>query len=99
MHSLKKEQREAVRDLVHNVMLRDLGTFVPERFKDWIKYTDAQFQRVGMMLRFEIHDRQVTFTVKDKRTGRLLFRFVSATRVRFDEREVVFSYEDAAVKF
>ena len=37
MHSRPKEQREAVRQLVHMVLTRDMGTFNPERFKEWIK--------------------------------------------------------------
>src|SRR5437660_10391546 len=41
MHSRPKEQREAVRNLVHLVLTRDMGTFNPERFKDWIKDVDA----------------------------------------------------------
>ena len=99
MHSLRKEQREAVRDLVHTVLVRDLGSFSPERFKDWIKHLDAQFAKVAMMLRFELHDRSVTFNVKEKRTGRSLFRFVSSTRVRFEDKDVVMSYEEMAPKF
>jgi hypothetical protein len=37
LHSRSKEQREAIRNLVHLVLTRDMGTFNPDRFKDWIK--------------------------------------------------------------
>ena len=44
MHSRPKEQREAVRNLVHLVLIRDMGTFTPDRFKDWIKDLDDRFR-------------------------------------------------------
>jgi hypothetical protein len=96
MHSHTKEQREVVRDLLHRVLMRDMGTFNPEQFKDWIKDTDARFRRVGLTLRFEIRNRTVNFTIREIRTKRTIFRFASSTHVRFDDRSIVMSAEELA---
>ena len=56
MHSRPKEQREAVRNLVHSVLTRDMATFNPERFKEWIKDIDARFRKVGLTLLFAIRE-------------------------------------------
>ena len=96
MHSASKGQREVVRQLVHSVVLRDMGTFNAERFKDWYKQTDAKFRKVALTLSFRIHDREVDFAVKEVRTGRTVFHFTSATRVRFEDRDVVIPVEAAA---
>src|SRR5437762_4125949 len=96
MHSRPKEQREAVRNLVHLVLIRDMGTFNPERFKDWIKDIDARFRKVGLTLSFEIRSRTVHFTIKEIRSGRTAFNFSASTRVQFDDRDVVMSVEDFA---
>jgi hypothetical protein len=94
MHSRPKEQREAVRNLVHLVLIRDMGTFNPDRFKDWIKDIDDKFRKVGLMLRFDIRSRTVHFTIKEIRSGRTAFNFSASTRVQFDDRDVVMSVED-----
>jgi hypothetical protein len=94
MHSRPKEQREAVRNLVHLVLVRDMGTFNPDRFKDWIKDVDARFRKVGLMLRFDIRSRTVHFTIKEIRSGRTAFNFSASTRVQFDDRDVVMSVDD-----
>ena len=94
MHSRPKEQREAIRNLVHLVLIRDMGTFNPDRFKDWIKEVDARFRKVGLVLQFDIRSRTVHFTIKEVRTGRIAFRFMSSTRVPFDDRDVVMSVDD-----
>ncbi|HEY8835053.1 MAG TPA: hypothetical protein VIM09_05670 [Chthoniobacterales bacterium] len=94
MHSRPKEQREAVRNLVHLVLIRDMGTFNPERFKDWIKDTDARFRKVGLTLFFAIRSRTVHFTIKEVRSGRTAFNFSASTRVQFDDRDVVMAVED-----
>ena len=60
MHSRPKEQREAIRQLVHSVLTRDMATFNPERFKEWIKEIDARFRKVGLTLLFTIRDGLVT---------------------------------------
>ena len=91
MHSYSKEQREAVRHLLHTVLMRDMGSFNPDRFKTWIKEMDGKFRKVALTLVFQINNRSVLFTVKELRTGRSAFRFTSATRVRFDDRDVVMS--------
>ena len=91
MHSYSKEQREAVRHLLHTVLMRDMGSFTPERFRDWIKEMDAKFRKVALNLVFQIHNRSVSFTIREIRTGRTAFRFTSSTRVRFDDREVIMS--------
>ena len=96
MHSRPKEQREAIRNLVHLVLTRDMGTFNPERFKDWIKETDARFRKVGLTLQFEIHSRAVHFTIKEIRTGRIAFKFTASSHVPFEDRDVVMSVEDFA---
>lgn len=96
MHSRPKEQREAVRNLVHSVLTRDMGTFNPERFKDWIKDVDARFRKVGLTLIFEIRSRTVHFTIKEIRTARTAYKFASSTRVPFDDRDVVMSVEEFA---
>lgn len=96
MHSRPKEQREAVRNLVHSVLTRDMGTFNPERFKDWIKEVDARFRKVGLTLIFEIRSRSVYFSIKEIRTGRTAYKFTASTRVPFEDRDVVMSVEDFA---
>ena len=94
MHSYTKEQREAVRHLLHTVLMRDMGTFTPERFKDWIKEMDAKFRKVALRLVFHLNNRSVLFTIKEVRTGRTAFRFTSSTHVRFDDREIVMSADE-----
>src|SRR5207245_9730964 len=71
-----------------------MATFNPDRFKHWIKETDSKFRKVGLMLKFEIRDRFVYFRIKEIRNGRIIFQFDSSTRVPFDERDVVLSYEE-----
>jgi len=46
------------------------------------------------MLKFEIRDRFVYFRIKEIRNGRIIYQFDSLTRVSFDERDVVLSYEE-----
>lgn len=94
MHSRPKEQREAIRNLVHLVLTRDMATFNPDRFKDWIKDVDARFRKVGLTLAFEIRSRTVHFTIREIRTRRVAFNFAAATRVPFDDRDVVMSVEE-----
>ena len=96
MHSRPKEQREAIRNLVNLVLTRDMGTFTADRFKDWIKETDARFRKVGLTLQFEIRSRTVHFTIKEIRTNRTAFNFTASSRVPFDDRDVVMSVEDFA---
>ena len=96
MHSRPKEQREAVRNLVHLVLIRDMGTFNPDRFKDWIKDIDTKFRKVGLTLKFDIRSRTVYFTIKEIRSGRTAFNFSASSRVQFDDRDVVMSVEDFA---
>lgn len=98
MHSRPKEQREAVRNLVHTVLTRDMGTFNPERFKDWIKEIDARFRKVGLTLAFTIRHRSVHFTIKEMRSGRTAFRFAASTHVPFEDRDVVMTVEEFAQK-
>ena len=93
LHSATKGQREVIRQLVHSVMLRDMGGFNPERFKEWIKPTDANFRKMAMTLTFKIHDREVHFAIKEIRSGRTVFHFNSSTRVRFEDRDVVMDYD------
>ena len=94
MHSRPKEQREAIRQLVHSVLTRDMGTFNPERFKEWIKETDARFRKVGLMLLFRIRDRSVNFTIKEIRSKRTAFKFTASSHVPFEDREVVMAVEE-----
>ena len=94
LHSRSKEQREAVRQLVYLVLTRDMSTFTADRFKYWIKETDAKFRKISLTLKFEIRDRFVYFRVKEIRNGRIIFQFESSTRVPFEERDVVLSYEE-----
>ena len=93
LHSINKEQRETVRQLLHIVLIRDMGTFTAERFKDWIKEMDQKFRRVAMTLQFTLRDRAVMFTVRELRTRRVVFQFQSATRVTFEDRDVVMSVD------
>ena len=95
MHSRPKEQREAVRNLVHSVLTRDMGTFNAERFKDWVKDIDARFRKVGLTLMFEIRSRTVHFTIREIRSRRTAFKFAASTHVPFDDRDVVMSVDDA----
>lgn len=94
MHSRPKEQREAIRQLVQSVLTRDLGTFNPERFKEWIRDMDARFRKAGLTLNFHIRERSVTFTIKEIRTRRTAFRFTASSHVPFDDRDVVMKVED-----
>jgi hypothetical protein len=94
MHSRPKEQREAIRQLVHSVLTRDMGTFNPERFKEWIKEVDARFRKVGLMLLFRIRDRSVNFTIKEIRSKRTAFKFTASSHVPFDDRDVVMAVEE-----
>ena len=94
MHSRPKEQREAIRQLVHSVLTRDMGTFNAERFKDWVKDLDARFRRVGLTLRFHIRERSVNFTIKEIRSHRIAFKFTASSHVPFDDREVVMTVEE-----
>jgi hypothetical protein len=94
MHSRPKEQREAIRQLVHSVLTRDMGTFNPERFKEWIKETDARFRKVGLTLSFTIRQRTVSFTIKEIRSRRTAFKFTASTHVPFDDRDVVMTVEE-----
>jgi hypothetical protein len=94
MHSRPKEQREAIRQLVHSVLTRDMGTFNPERFKEWIKEIDARFRKVGLMLIFRIRDRSVNFTIKEIRSKRTAFKFTASSHVPFEDRDVVMAVEE-----
>src|ERR1043166_3270339 len=94
MHSRPKEQREAVRQLVHSVLTRDMGTFNPERFKDWVKDIDARFRKVGLALLFRITDRSVNFTLKEIRSRRTAHKFTASTHVPVEDRDVVMSVEE-----
>ena len=96
MHSRPKEQREAIRQLVHSVLSRDMATFNPERFKEWIKDTDAKFRRTGLTLQFTIRDRSVHFTIKEVRSRRTAYKFTASTHVPFEDRDVVMTVEEFA---
>jgi hypothetical protein len=89
MHSHTKDQREAVRQLLQTVLTRDMATFNPERFRDWIKQLDTRFRKVGLTLSYGVsNSRTVTFTIKEVRSRRTVFHFAASTRVPFDEGEV-----------
>ena len=94
MHSRPKEQREAIRQLVHSVLTRDMASFNPERFKDWIKEIDARFRRVGLTLLFTIRERAVGFTIKEIRSRRTAFKFPASTHVPFEDRDVIMTVEE-----
>jgi hypothetical protein len=96
LHSATKGQREVVRQLVHSVLLRDMSTFNPERFKEWIKAMDTNFRKVGLTLTFRIHDREVQFAIKEIRSGRTMYHFNSATYVRFGDRDVIMTVDRIA---
>lgn len=94
MHSRPKEQREAIRQLVHSVLTRDMATFNPDRFKEWVKDTDARFRKVGLTLLFAIRSRVVSFTIKEIRSRRTAYKFTASTHVPFEDRDVVMSVEE-----
>ena len=94
MHSRPKEQREAIRQLVHTILTRDMATFNPERFKEWIKDTDAKFRRTGLTLQFTIRERSVHFTIKEVRSRRTAFKFTASTHVPFEDRDVIMTVEE-----
>jgi hypothetical protein len=94
MHSFSKEQREAVRQLLHTVLMRDMGSFTPDNFRVWIKEMDTKFRKVALTLTFQLTNRSVHFTIKEIRSRRSVFRFTSATRVRFEDRDVVMSTDE-----
>ncbi len=89
LHSVSKGEREVIRQLVHSVLVRDMSTFNPERFKEWVKTMDSNFRKVGLSLVFRIHDRQVYFSVRMIRGGRVVYKFASSTHVVFDDIDVV----------
>jgi hypothetical protein len=93
MHSRPKEQREAIRQLIHSVLTRDMGTFSAERFKDWIKDIDARFRKVGLTLLFHIRERTVNFTIKEIRSRRTAYKFTASSHVPFEDRDVVMSLD------
>jgi hypothetical protein len=94
MHSATKGEREVVRQLVHSVLVRDMSTFNPERFKEWIKGMDQNFRKVALTLTFRIHDRVVHFAVKEIRSRRTIFQFQASTCVQFDDSDVVMQVEN-----
>jgi hypothetical protein len=94
MHSRPKEQREAIRQLVHSVLTRDMATFNPERFKEWIKDVDARFRKVGLTLLFTIRERSVHLTIKEIRSRRTAFKFTASTHVPFEDRDVIMTVEE-----
>jgi len=98
MHSRPKEQREAIRQLVQTVLTRDMATFNPERFKEWIKDTDAKFRRTGLTLQFTIRQRTVHFTIKEVRSRRTAYKFTASTHVPFEDRDVIMTVEEFAQK-
>ena len=98
MHSRPKEQREAKRQLVHTVLTRDMATFNPERFKEWIKDTDAKFRRAGLTLAFTIRERAVNFTIKEVRSRRTAYKFTTSTYVPFEDRDVIMTVEEFGQK-
>ncbi len=98
MHSRPKEQREAIRQLVNSVLTRDMATFNPERFKEWIKDIDSRFRKVGLTLLFTIHERSVNFTIKEIRSRRTAFKFTASTHVPFEDRDVVMTVEEFGQK-
>ena len=71
-----------------------MGTFNAERFKEWIKETDARFRKVGLALRFTIRNRSVHFTIKEIRSKRTVFQFEASTHVPFEDRDVIMAVED-----
>ncbi len=92
LHTATKGEREVIRQLVHSVLVRDMSSFTPERYRAWTKTMDTSFRKVGLTLQSKIHDRFPQFTVKQLRGGpgggRTIYRFTSSTAVKFDEREV-----------
>jgi hypothetical protein len=94
MHSRPKEQREAIRQLVHSVLTREMSTFNPERFKEWIKDVDAKFRRTGLTMLFTIRERSVSFTIKEIRSRRTAYKFTASTHVPFEDRDVVMTVEE-----
>ena len=94
MHSRPKEQREAIRQLIHSVLTRDMASFSADRFKDWIKDLDARFRRVGLTLMFHIRERTVNFTIKEIRSRRTAYKFAASSHVPFDDRDVIMSVEE-----
>src|SRR2546423_15323377 len=85
MHSRPKEQREAIRNLVQLVLTRDMGTFTPDRFKDWIRDTDARFGKVGLPLQFEIRSRTVHFTTRKARRTRIASNLPAPSHAQLDD--------------
>ena len=93
LHSASKGEREVIRQLVHSVLVRDMSTFNPERFRDWTKTLEGNFRKVGLTVKVKIHDRTVHFTIKQMRGsasggGRVIFKFMSSTRVQFEDADV-----------
>jgi hypothetical protein len=91
MHSVSKNEREAVRELVHTIVVRDMGTFNPATFETWVKQFDERFRKVGLTMRVELNKRAVNVVVKELRTGRAIVRFTCSSHVRFDDNDVSLS--------
>ena len=96
LHSVTKGEREVIRQLVHTVLIRDMSSFNPDRFKEWIKGMDRNFRKVALTLTFRITDRVVHFAIKEVRSRRTIFQFAASTHVHFDDRDVIM--EVAAVQ-
>ena len=75
-----------------------MATFNPERFKEWIKDTDAKFRRAGLALAFTIRERTVSFTIKEVRSRRTAFKFAASTHVPFEDRDVIMTIEEVGQK-
>ncbi|MDQ6860734.1 MAG: hypothetical protein M3032_06215 [Verrucomicrobiota bacterium] len=88
MHNFTKNEREAVRQLVHKILTRDMASFNPESFQTWVKQLDEQFRKVAMTMRIELHSRAVHVSVKELRSGRVVFKFVCSSHVRFPDDAV-----------
>ena len=48
LHSYRKEQREAVNDLVRKVIITDMANFNPERFRDWAEEPQLPVRQSGL---------------------------------------------------
>ena len=88
MHNFSKNEREVIRQLVHKILVREMGNFNPESFQSWVKQIEEQFRKVAMTMRVDLNNRAVNVAVREIRSGRIIVKFTCSSHVRFDDDAV-----------
>lgn len=56
MQRVLEQEREVVRQLLHKLIVTDLGSFHPDTFKSWIKRMDEPFRKIRLTMRLTINE-------------------------------------------